>query len=125
MKRADLNADGKVSTGEMERHLVDAIFDAADRNRDGSVNHAEWQKIFPDVTAEEFAKHDLGKTGSFTRAEGHAYCDRKGTFDKLVGKVDSSGDGIIDRAEAGAFKEKLRAAPGANSVQRLDHVLKS
>ncbi len=107
----------------MEGALVNAIFKAADRNRNGSVNYAEWKRIFPEMSEEEYAKHDLGSKGSFTRQEAQAYCEKKGTFDKLVGGMDTSGDGIIDAAEAGAFKEKLRAAPGANPVQKLESLM--
>ena len=123
MKKADLNQDNRISTAEMDRALVNAVFDQADRNRNGSVDYREWRRIFPEMSEEEFSKHDLGSRGSFTREEAVAYCAKKKTFDKLVGKVDTSGNGFIDPSEAEVFRDQLRAAEGKNSVQKLDSLL--
>ena len=124
MKKADLDGDGSISTAEFDRALVDAVFDKSDRDRNGSVNYAEWKKIFPDMTEEEYAKHDLGSKGEFTREEAIAHCAEKKTFHKLVGRIDSNGNGIIDPEEAQAFSAELDAADGANEVQKLDSLLR-
>ena len=118
-KRADLNEDGKISIEELNQALVKAVFEAADENGDGSVTFEEWKQVFPKTTKREFMAHDLGKSGAFTLKEAQAYCKKHKTFDKLVGKVDSNGDGIIDKEEAGNFQDKMEAAQGDNEVQKL------
>lgn len=118
-KRADLNKNGKISTEELNKALVKAVFEAADENRDGSVTFEEWKQVFPDSTKKKFQAHDLGKNGSFTLEEALTYCKKHKTFDKLVGKVDSNGDGIIDKEEAGKFQDKMAATQGDNEVQKL------
>ena len=118
-KRADTNKDGKISTEELNEALVQAVFKAADENRDGSVTFEEWKQVFPDTTKKKFQAHDLGKNGSFTLEEALVYSKTHKTFDKLVSKVDSNGDGIIDKEEAGNFQDKMEATQGDNEVQKL------
>lgn len=118
-KRADLNKDGKISTEELNKVLVKAVFEAADENGNGSVTFEEWKQVFPDATKKKFTANNLGKSGSFTLEEALAYCKKHKTFDKLVAKIDSNGDGIIDKEEAGKFQDKMEAAEGSNEMQKL------
>jgi Ca2+-binding EF-hand superfamily protein len=118
-KRADLNKDGKISTEELNNALVKAVFKAADENGNGSVTFEEWKQVFPDSTKKKFQAHDLGKEGAFTLEDALAYCSKNKTFDKLVAKIDSNGDGIIDKEEAGKFQDKMEATEGGNEVQKL------
>ncbi|MFK5922359.1 MAG: EF-hand domain-containing protein [Verrucomicrobiota bacterium] len=119
MKKADLNKDDKISTEELNKALVSAIFDAADKNGNGSVTYDEWKLVFPKVTKKRFNTHALGKNGNFTLPEALAYCEKEGTFDKLVNKIDLNKDGIIDKEEAANFQQKMQAAEGNNDIQKL------
>lgn len=119
MKRADVNDDGKISTTELNRVLVVAVFEAADKNGDGIVTYDEWKLVFPEVTKEKFQANGLGESGSFTLEDALAYCKKHKVFDKLVAQIDSNGDGIIDKQEAGDFQDEMKAAEGSNDVQKL------
>ncbi|NOX98523.1 MAG: hypothetical protein GXP30_02135 [Verrucomicrobia bacterium] len=119
LKQADTNSDGKLATDELNKALVKAVFEAADENGNGSVTHEEWKQVFPGSTKKKFMAHDLGKNGSFTLDEALSYCKKHKTFDKLAAKVDSNGDGIIDKEEAGKFQDKMEAAQGENQAQKL------
>lgn len=122
-KKADSNKDGKISTEELNQALVKAVFEAADENRNGSVTFEEWKLIFPEASKTEFHDTDLGKSGSFTLVEAFAYCEKQKTFDQLVKKIDSNGDGVIDKEEAGVFYDKMHETKGDNEVQKLKKLM--
>jgi hypothetical protein len=117
--RADGNKDGKISTDELNKALVKGVFEAADENGNGSVILAEWKLVFPDATKEKFQAIDQSNNGSFNLEEALAYCEKQKTFDQLVNKIDSNGDGIIDKEEAGVFYDKMQGAKGDNEAQKL------
>lgn len=119
MKQADTNKDGKISTDELNKALVTAIFRAADANGNGSITFEEWQKVFPEVTKKKFLDTIPGDSDKFTLEESLAYCKKHKTFDKLVNRIDSNGDGIIDKEEAGKFQQAMQKAEGSNQAQKL------
>ncbi|MCF6314040.1 MAG: hypothetical protein L3J39_16455 [Verrucomicrobiales bacterium] len=119
VKRADINKDGKISTDELERALVLAVFEAADDNGNGSVTFEEWKKVFPKTTKSKFSSHDLGRTGAFTLDEALTYCKKHKSFTKLVKGIDDNSDGFIDKEEATKFHEKMQASEGDNSLEKL------
>ncbi|MCF6312555.1 MAG: EF-hand domain-containing protein [Verrucomicrobiales bacterium] len=119
MKQADTNKDGKISTDELNEALVTAVFTAADANANGSITFEEWQKVFPEVTKKKFMDTIPGDNEQFTLVESLAYCKKHKTFDKLMNRIDSNGDGIIDKAEADKFQQAMQKAKGSNETQKL------
>ncbi len=119
MKKADTNKDGKISTDELNRALITAVFRAADANGNGSITFEEWQKVFPQVTKKKFMDTIPGDSEQFTLEESLAYCKTHKTFDKLVNRIDSNGDGIIEKAEAEKFQQAMQKAKGSNTTQKL------
>ena len=119
MKQADTNKDGKISTDELNEALVIAVFGAADANGNGSVTYEEWQKVFPEVTKKKFLDAVPSDSEQITLEESLAYCKKHKTFDKLLNRIDSNGNGIIDKAEAEKFQQEMQKAKGDNKTQKL------
>ena len=119
MKQADTNKDGKISTDELNEALVRAVFGAADANGNGSVTYEEWQKVFPEVTKKKFLDAVPSDSEQITLEESLAYCKKHKTFDKLLNRIDSNGNGIIDKAEAEKFQQEMQKAKGDNKTQKL------
>ena len=119
MKRADTNKDGKISTDELNEALVTAVFGAADANGNGSVTYEEWQKVFPEVTKKKFMDTLPGDSDEFNLGDSLTHCKKHKTFDKLVNRIDSNGDGIIDKTEADKFQQEMQKAKGDNKIQKL------
>lgn len=122
MKQADTNKDGKISTDELNVALVTAVFGAADANGNGSVTYEEWQKVFPETTKKKFMDTLPGDNDEFNLEESLTYCKKHKTFDKLVNRIDSNGDGIIDKAEAEKFQQEMQKAKGDNKTQKLKNL---
>lgn len=107
--RADANGDGKVTRDEYVA-AREAQFGRMDRNQDGVVSKADFPRAASRPAAEGrldqfIAEADVNKDGAVSKDE-LAQASTP-AFDR----ADTNHDGVIDQAEAAAFKASLPHRP--------------
>ena len=122
---ADKNQDNQLSVAELEVALTEAIFIAADSNGDGIVTFEEWKLVFPKADEKNFAASNTDGQPGITLAEATVAIDKKGTFDKLLAKIDTNGDSIVSKEEAAVFYDAYQAAEGSTELEKLENVIES
>ncbi|MBN2121324.1 MAG: hypothetical protein JW734_09770 [Candidatus Omnitrophica bacterium] len=119
-KKADTDADGKVSSSELSDWKASEK-DKADLNDDGVVDSKEkrlsWQRSRSKVNTSEEKKYDQDGDGWLSTDEAKEMLSDRYTLIKTNGKAkvdsdieaeyDADNDGIIDSDEAGQLKEDL------------------
>ena len=123
-ERADTDRDGLLDVSELEKRLAEALHEAGDANGDGTVTHEEWVVVYPQSNKALFNKYDTDGTRGLSIEEATTSLDQEGTFKKLMTKIDTNGDAVIDPQEAAVFHEAMQAADGGNDVQKLSNILK-
>jgi len=115
---ADTSGDGRVGQAEFERYMLEAIYAAADANKDSRITFEEWKEANPDAEQWKFRQPDRNRDGAVTPQEAKRHFDRQGTLEDLFDKIDTNNDGYASREEVQAFKEKLEAQSGTQ-MQKL------
>lgn len=123
-QRADTDGDGQLDVVELEQRLAAALHAAGDTNRDGTVTHEEWVVVYPASNKALFQKYDTDGVRGLGLEEVATSLEQEGTFKKLMSKIDTDGDAIIDPQEAAVFHDAMQAADGNNDVQKLSNILK-
>ena len=98
--RADVNGDQELTIEEIENRLVEAIFEKADKNRDGRVTSAEWSVVNPNTPVVHFYSRDTNKDEVIELQEFQDYVDETKMFDQALAKLDPSGDGCVSCLES-------------------------
>jgi len=118
------DGDGELDVVELEHRLATGLHAAGDTNRDGTVTHEEWVVVYPESNKALFEKYDTDGTRGLSPAEVETSLEEEKTFKKLMTKIDTNGDAIIDPTEAAVFHDAMQAANGDNDVQKLANILK-
>ena len=108
---ADANANGRVTLSEWEGHIVTTLHQENDANRDGRVTFAEWQANNPSADRARFRGLDLDGDGAVSWSEGLAFVRREHVYDGVFKRMDTDGNGTLERREAVTFRD-LMATPG-------------
>ena len=122
---ADTDRDGALDVPELEAALVAAIHAAGDTNKDGEMTYAELEKVYASANRAKFGAADGDRSGTLSLKEVKNAMDKDNAFDKLMSKIDTNGDGIIDKVEAGRFHDAMEAADGASDLDKLKTILDS
>ncbi len=112
--QADTNHDGRLSLAEVNAVGMPRVFAHFDTDGDGSVTLVEAREVEPEFPAQEFNQRDLNHDGKVSYSEYEIVAKSHGGLKKLFAKVDTNGDGFIDKAEADAYVDKLEAQSVAN-----------
>ena len=96
---ADLDKDGKLTTEEVEDHLVEVIFKKEDLNKDGRVTTNEWTKVNPDSPVSLFKKRDTNRDGVVEMGEFHRYVDSSKLMDEFLDELDRDDDNLLSPTE--------------------------
>lgn len=128
-KKADGNGDGGVDKTELKSMLsdiskmtgqsvggnTDDAFAKMDSNGDGTLNSDELGKgmesLMPPPSTMDFAKSMGGASGSGGSGN---------PVDDLFSKVDSNGDGSLDKSELHTLAAKIKADTGTDVSDKLD-----
>lgn len=108
--QCDTDKDGRLSYDEVRTMGYPRLFGRFDTDGDGRVTLAEVQAREPGFDPKLFAERDLNRDGTVTFEEYCKVADRKGGIRELFAKVDTNGDGHIDKTEAQAHVASLGAA---------------
>jgi hypothetical protein len=103
---ADADHDGKLSRGEAGDYLVDVVFVARDKNRDGRLTQEEWTHGDAKQIA-AFKLRDANEDGAVSLEEAVVYGRRGGAGLALMRQADRNRDGKLDRAELDAYSAGL------------------
>lgn len=122
---ADANDDNQLSVAEVEIALAEAIFLAGDANGDGVVTFEEWKLIYPKADPKKNAAHNTDGQPGLTLAETTVALEKNGAFEKLMAKIDTDGDGVVSKNEAGAFYDAFQAAEGETDLEKLESYIES
>jgi Ca2+-binding EF-hand superfamily protein len=107
--KCDTDKDGRISLDEACTMGYPRLFGRFDNDGDGRVSLSEVKVREPDFDPKLFAERDLNHDGTVTFAEYCKVADRKGAIPELFAKVDTNGDGYIDKTEAKASVAALRS----------------
>ena len=122
-ERADTDRDGLLDVAELEQRLASALHEVGDANGDGTVTHEEWVVVYPQSNKALFNKYDTDGRPGLSLEEAATSLEQEGTFKKLMTKIDTNGDAVIDPQEAAVFHDAMQAADGGNDVQKLSNIL--
>lgn len=101
--RADTNHDKLLSLDEANAFLVNEIFSALDKNKDGKLTKAEWNAGKDAAKAEAFRARDANADGVVTLAEALAYGKKHGLARDLMKAADKNKDGKLSYEELKAY----------------------
>lgn len=107
--KCDTDKDGRLSINEVCTMGYPRLYGRFDPDGDGRVTLADVKARQPDFDAKLFAERDLNHDGTVTFAEYCQVADYKGTLPELFAKMDTNGDGYLDKTEAQA----RATSPGA------------
>lgn len=131
-KKADANGDGGVDKAELKGLLsdiskmggqsvggnTDDTFAKMDVNSDGKLSSDELGKgmesLMPPPSTMDFAKTMGGQNGSSASSDGGS------PIDDMFSKVDSNGDGSLDKSELKALAAKIKSDTGTDVSEKLD-----
>jgi hypothetical protein len=106
---ADADHDGKLSRGEAGDYLVDVVFVARDKNRDGRLTQEVW--THGDATQiAAFKLRDANEEGAVTLEDATVYGRRGGAGVALIKRADRTRDGKLNRAELEAYSASLEGS---------------
>lgn len=109
--QADTNHDGKLSPDEASDYFVGQIFASRDLNHDGKLTWEEWNVPGADQSKAKFNAADKNKDGSLSLEEALAYGRERHAFEKEFKKADTNHDGFVTRKEAQAFQADTEGPP--------------
>ena len=116
---ADTDEDGRVSSTEFSRYMLEAIFAESDADGDAQVTFEEWQTANPDADKNKFYAPDKDGDKMVSPEEAKAHFERQGTMTDLFKKIDTDKDAYLSREEVVAFTEKMEAQSGSTKIQKL------
>ena len=108
---ADANHEGKLSRGEAMDYFATQIFESRDLNHDGRLTWQEWHVPGAQHRKADFDAADKDKDGTVGLAEAKAYARKRGLFAEEFRKADTNHDGFVTRAEAQAFVAEVEGPP--------------
>ena len=97
---ADTNHDGKLDRGEASDYYVTNLFSGRDQNHDGKLTWAEWQVPGHKETKAGFNAADRDKDGSLSLEEARVFGRKSGAFADSFRQADTDRDGYVTQEEA-------------------------
>lgn len=100
---ADTNHDGKLSEAEASDYFVSTVFESRDANHDGKLSWEEWNVPGSGRTKAKFDAADKDKDGSVSREEAIERGRERHLFQKEFREADTNHDGYVTKEEATAY----------------------
>lgn len=117
--RGDANADGVLSRDEAMAQ-ADARFDRLDANKDGKLTPDELQPRRPMAAAEAAPSPPPPADGSSTPPPSAGPAGRRGFGGRMFARLDTNGDGVVDRGEYRAVAAQRFDRMDANKDGKVD-----